>query len=130
MVSLKQAGVKEITAAHAHLLRNGETRGLPTPVLKRGERVVVGDSNEAAPASRAATETQHEEENKTTTSSGRPMLSDDIFAAYDQPPGAPVVAAGGFDGFGDAGGGVNGGFNTAPAVRLAPMRSVVHLLRQ
>ena len=49
VVSLKQAGVKEITAAHVHLLRNGETRGLPTPVLKRGERVVVGDSNEEAP---------------------------------------------------------------------------------
>ena len=130
VVSLKQAGVKEITAAHVHLLRNGETRGLPTPVLKRGERVVVGDSNEAAPASRAATETQHEEENKTTTSSGRPMLSDDIFAAYDQPPGVPVVAAGGFDGFGDAGGGVNGGFNTAPgtfsadAFSSAPSSSV------
>ena len=129
VVSLKQAGVREITAAHVQLLRNGETRGLPTPVLKSGESLVVGDSNEEAPASRSAT--AQPEENKTTTTSGRPMLSDDIFAAYDQPPVAPVVAAGGFDGFSNAGGGLtNSGFNAAPgtfstdAFNSAPSSSV------
>ena len=126
VVSLKQAGVREITAAHVQLLRSGETRGLPTPVLKSGERLGESPSGGGAPSSSSsggneaaaangAMEQQQEQQQKevaattTTMTSGRPMLSDDIFAAYDQPP--PQTSGGGFDGFNAAGGtGFDGGF--------------------
>jgi hypothetical protein len=136
VVSLKQAGVREITAAHVQLLRSGETRGLPTPVLKSGERLgespsVVGGGapsssssggNEAAAVNGAMERQQEQQQQKevaattTTMTSGRPMLSDDIFAAYDQPP--PQTSGGGFDGFNAAGGaGFDGGFTaTGPSV--------------
>ena len=138
VVSLKQAGVREITAAHVQLLRSGETRGLPTPVLKSGERLgespsVVGGGapsssssggNEAAAANGAMEQRQKQQQQQkevsattTTMTSGRLMLSDDIFAAYDQPP-PPQTSGGGFDGFNAAGGaGFDGGFTaTGPSV--------------
>ena len=107
VVSLKQAGVKEITSAHVQLLRKGESRGLPTPVLKSGESLgeLSADSGATAPGfdfagssatankgKAAATTTSTEQKQNTevattsTMTSGRPMLSDDIFAAYEQPP--------------------------------------------
>ena len=135
VVSLKQAGVKEITKAHVQLLMKGETRGLPDPVLKDGE--VVGDEAMKG-LTTTTTTTMNDNRNKNEESVNvRPIISDDIFAAYDEPQqqqqpnfGVQSTSEGGggggmagyssrtqsFDGFGEdvfGGGGFNSNNNNA-----------------
>ena len=139
VVSLKQAGVKEITSAHVQLLRKGESRGLPTPVLKSGESLgeLSADSGATAPGfdfagssatankgKAAATTTSTEQKQNTevattsTMTSGRPMLSDDIFAAYEQPPATAATAVPSSSGFdaAPAGSFANNGVSSVPSV--------------